>query len=77
MRIDQIRGAQLYQPFRPFTLHLADGRSFLVDHPEFMLVSRDSRTIVVNDVEGNIEIIGPMLVTSLTVPSGQPESPHE
>ena len=33
------------QPFLPFRIHLADGRSFDVPHPEFVLVT--ARTAVV------------------------------
>lgn len=66
MRIEEIRQAKKAQPFRPFTLHLTDGRQFVVDHPEFILVSRDNRTVVVDDVEGNTELIDSMLVTSVS-----------
>jgi len=72
MRIEQIRQAKRAVPFRPFTLHLADGRRFLVDHPEFILVSRDNRTVVVDDVMGNTELIDSMMVTSLGVAAGAP-----
>jgi hypothetical protein len=70
MRVEEIREAQRAEPFRPFVLHLADGRQFVVDHPEFILLSRNNRTVVVDDVEGNIELIDSMLVTSLTIPAG-------
>ncbi len=68
MRIDEIREAQRAQPFQPFILHLADGRQFQIDHPEFILLSRNNRTVVVDDVAGNIELIDAMLVVSLSVP---------
>jgi hypothetical protein len=74
MRIEEIRQARRAQPFRPFTLHLADGRQFVVDHPEFILVSRDNRTVVVDDLEGNTELIDSMLVTSLTFAAAEPQS---
>jgi hypothetical protein len=69
MRFQEIRQAQRAEPFRPFVLHLTDGRQFLVDHPEFILLSRNNRTVVLDDVEGNIELIDAMLVTSLTIPA--------
>jgi len=71
MRASDIRNAQRAQPFQPFVLHLADGRQFLVDHPEFIIVSRSERRVVIDDVEGNMEIIDPMLVTSISVLSQQ------
>ncbi len=72
MRVQDIRQARRAEPFRRFILHLAGGREFQIDHPEFILLSRSERTIVVDDVGGNIEIIDPLLVTSLSIPSGQP-----
>jgi hypothetical protein len=69
MRVEEIREAQRAEPFRPFVLHLADGRQFVVDHPESILLSRNNRTVVVDDIEGNIELIDSMLVTSMTIPA--------
>ena len=74
MRAEEIRRAQRAQPFRPFTLHLADGREFLIDHPEFLLIGRTNRSVMVADVEGGIEIIDPLLVVSLSVPAGRADS---
>lgn len=68
MRIEEIRKVQRTQPFRPFRLHLADGREFLVSHSEFIWTSHDNRTVIVDDVEGGIEILDCMLVTSVSIP---------
>jgi len=67
MRIEEIRKSHRSQPFRPFVLQLANGREFKVDHPEVMLISRDNCTIVLDDVDGGIELINAMLVTNLHV----------
>lgn len=72
MRIQDIRQAKRAEPFKPFKLHLADGRELQIDHPEFILLSRSERTIVLDDVGGNIEIIDPLPVTRLSIPGGQP-----
>ena len=74
MRIAELRKVIRAQPFRPFTLHLADGREFPIDHPEFFLISRNERTLVVADTDGSVEIVDPPLVTSLTIPDGQARS---
>ena len=37
---DEIRKARGRRPFRPFVLHVADGRSFRVGHPELVFVTR-------------------------------------
>ena len=38
MRADKIREAKQAQPFKPFVMHLADGREFAVGHPDFLFV---------------------------------------
>ena len=54
------------RPFRPFTLHMADGRSVHVAHPE--LLARGDRTIVVFEQPGNqMRIVDLTLVTELAV----------
>ena len=67
MRISEIRETLRNQPFRPFRIHLADGREFPIDHVDFLLISRSERSIVVADLNGGLEIIDPMMVTSLSV----------
>jgi hypothetical protein len=47
MTIDQLRSAYQAQPFRPFVLHLADGRSIQVHRREFMLTVSSGRTVIV------------------------------
>jgi hypothetical protein len=67
MRISEIRETLRKQPFRPFTIQLADGREFPIDHVDFLLISRSERSIVVADLQGGYEIIDPVMVTSLSV----------
>lgn len=75
MRASEIRNAQRAQPFQPFILHLADGREFPVGHPEFMFVGPSGRLVIIENVEGSMEIIDPMLVTSISVLSPQSPAP--
>ena len=74
MRTEEIRKVQRAQPFRPFILHLADGRTFEINHPEFLFLSHGERTAIVDDVDGSFEIIDPMLVTSVSVAPVQTQS---
>jgi len=67
MRIEEIRKVQHAQPFRPFVLHLADGRTFEINHPEFLFLGHSERTAIIDDVDGSFEVIDPMLVTSVSV----------
>jgi hypothetical protein len=39
-------------PFVPFTIHMADGKTYPVDHPDFATLSRDKQVLVIN-IEGS------------------------
>jgi hypothetical protein len=67
VRVSEIREVLRKQPFRPFIVHLADGRAFPIDHVDFLLISRSERSIVVADLEGGYEIVDPLMVTSLSL----------
>jgi hypothetical protein len=64
MTIEQIRQFRNRTPFEPFDIHLADGRSIPVTHPECLAVAPMGRTIGVG-IGNVIEVIDLLLVTSL------------
>ncbi|MFZ4731848.1 MAG: hypothetical protein ACOYK7_04835 [Pirellulales bacterium] len=70
MTVEQFREALRSRPFRPFTLHLADGRAVTVRHPEWALASPSGRTTVVMHPDDSMNIIDLLLVTDLEF--GQP-----
>jgi len=45
MRGDILKSALTASPFRPFRLHVADGTSYEINHPELLMVSRNSVVI--------------------------------
>ena len=49
--------------FRPFTLHLWDGRKYDVPHPEFILVAQHSVAVAGRD--GYIDSLDPAHIVSL------------
>lgn len=66
MNVEQLREMLRGQPFHPFELYLADGRSIPVDHPEMVAIApAPGRTIGVGRSDGTIEIVDLLLVTSL------------
>ena len=67
MTIEQIRAAYQAQPFRPFIIHLADGRRVPVVSREFMLTVSSGRTIVVCQPDDTLNIIDLLLVTDLKI----------
>lgn len=62
LNLDAIRN-RLRAGFRPFTLHLTDGRSFAVPHPEFIALSKDYVFVVGEDGVG--DIVDPLHIVSL------------
>lgn len=65
MTIDQLRAAQQAKPFRPFTLHLADGDVLTVPHQEFVAASPAGRTIIVFGPDDQMSIVDLLLVTRI------------
>jgi hypothetical protein len=49
MDIAGIREALHEQPFKPFTIRLADGRSLAVPHPDFVALSKRRIVVVAED----------------------------
>ena len=70
MTVEKIRDLHQAQPFHPFRIHLADGRNFAVEHPEFMSMSPSGRTIVVHQRDESMQIIDLLLVASLEPVNG-------
>lgn len=67
MRIEEMRNLLRTQPFRPFTMHLPEGRTVAVVHHDFALLSPDGRTLVAYDANGAMNIIDVMLVSSVEI----------
>jgi hypothetical protein len=70
MTIEQIDTVHKARPFRPFRIHMADGTSVPVPHPEMMFRTRGGRTVFVNTGGENVEIIDLLLVTKITMGNG-------
>ena len=65
MTIDRIKDLYAAEPFRPFVLHLADGRQVPVHHREFLLAVPSGRTVVVCQPDDTLNIIDLLLVTDV------------
>jgi hypothetical protein len=75
MTIEQLRAVYQAHPFRPFIMHLADGREIPVQSPEFLLTVPSGRTVVVAQPDDTLNIIDLLLVTDLEIkPGGTPPS---
>jgi hypothetical protein len=74
MTIDQIRTLHQAKPFKPFTIHVADGASYEVQHPENLMQSQGGRTIAVSAEGDAVAVIDLLLVTRVTMGNGSTSS---
>ena len=65
MTIEQVRSVYQSQPFRPFVIHLADGRQVPVHHRDFIMSVPSGRTLFVCQPDDTVHIIDLLLVTDL------------
>jgi hypothetical protein len=75
MTVEQLNIVHHAQPFRPFTLHMGDGRSFFVKHPDFISRSPSGRTVIVHGENDSYNVLDMLLVTEIEVhATGKPEA---
>ncbi|MBI2827420.1 MAG: hypothetical protein HYX69_22320 [Planctomycetia bacterium] len=66
MDLAGVREALHRQPFEPFVIQLADGRSLRVRHPDFVAVGK--RRIVVLGEDDSSSFVEPLLIVSIDWP---------
>jgi hypothetical protein len=71
MTIEQFKTTLHLQPFRPFTIRMADGRTFQVSHPDFVAQSPSGRTVIVFQPDESYSVLDLLLMTELQVANGQ------
>ena len=67
MKIEELRILYSARPFRPFVIHLADGREIPVEHPEFLAVAPSGHNVIVYGTDNSFNIIDLALSTDLEV----------
>jgi hypothetical protein len=69
---------QLYDatPFKPFTIHLADGRQIAVNRRESMALSPSGGTMIVYQADDTSDPIDLRLVTDLEIGNGEASEPR-
>jgi hypothetical protein len=65
-----MRASELYsrihaEPFLPFTIHMANGRTVHVNHPEWIMLTPAHDTAIVVEQDGSIRIIDVDLVLEI------------
>ena len=69
MTVEQFRATLHQQPFRPFTIRMADGRAFEVAHPDFIAQSQSGRTVIVVHSDESYSVLDLLLMSELQVSS--------
>jgi hypothetical protein len=67
MTVEQLNNVHHARPFRRFTIHMGDGRAFVVKHPDFISRSPSGRTVIVHGDDDSFSILDLLLVTELQV----------
>ncbi len=52
-------------PFVPFTVHVADGKAFTIQHPDFAALTQGGRMLFVSTEGDEFELIDVFLITRL------------
>ena len=73
MDVRGIREAIRREPFEPFVMRLADGRSLRIPHPEFVAVH--PRRVIVIAEDASWSVVEPLMVVSLDY-DGTSVPPH-
>jgi hypothetical protein len=71
MDIAGVREALHRQPFEPFRIRLAEGRSLPVPHPDFVALT--PRRVIVGAKDDSWSIIEPLLIVSLDSMPARPK----
>ena len=66
MKPTTIRDLRDKAPFRPFAIHLAEGRSVTVVTPDHIMISPSNDEFAVYLPDGTLEVVDGKLVTSIT-----------
>lgn len=71
MTVERMRELLDIQPFRPFVMHLADGREVPVHHRELIIAAPSGRTLIVFQPDDSMNIIDLLLVTDIEMKRGR------
>ncbi len=74
MTVEKLREVHHFQPFRPFSLYLADGGRIHVSHPESLAYSTTGRTIVVVSPNDTTQFVDLLLVSRIEIDNAQPST---
>ncbi|MDB6040362.1 MAG: hypothetical protein JWM99_4203 [Verrucomicrobiales bacterium] len=68
MKLAEIKEVLHAQPFEPFVIHVADGKTFRIEHQEFAALHPGGRQLVIFTKDGSF-ILNTTLITTIQVPA--------
>jgi len=77
MTVERFQQVLNANPFHPFTIHLADGKSIPVVSREFVASSPSGRTVVVFSPDDYMNILDLLLITNLEVAPANGHGPRK
>jgi hypothetical protein len=69
MAVSTIREAIAARPYRPFTIRVADRRSYTIPHPEFVSIGPQNRSLLVWHEDEGASILGMLMITGIDLPA--------
>ena len=69
MTVEQLRKLHEARPFLPLRVHMADGRTLAVEHPELLAYS-GNRTVVIAQPDDSVHVLDILLITGIEVVNG-------
>lgn len=66
MTADTIREFLDVTPFKPFTVHIAEQTNVQVPHPDFALLTKDGRVLIVNTEGSKVKHIDVFSISSIS-----------
>ena len=63
----RIRSLLHAAPFKPFAIHMADGKTYTVNHPDFVLAATEVPHIIIEESDGTIHTLSALLVTNVEI----------
>jgi hypothetical protein len=67
MTTDSLAKFHRARPFQPFSIRMSDGQALLVEQPEFLAYSPNSRIATVFFEDGSFELVDLLHITGLEV----------
>ena len=66
MKPTAIRDLRDQTPFRPFEIHLADGRSLIVVTADHIIISPTNQEFALYQADGTLNVVDASMITSIT-----------